>query len=130
MVWICIETGPYAPQGHDSGGEGDAPDGVEIGEVGEDQVDASEADDEVGGPGFLGVGPDGVVGLLQGLAAGDHVHNVGSDLHHQLLRHHDPQPQLLPECVLPQLMVPVEPLPRHHLVHLHHLPQRVQRYYP
>ena len=31
------------------------------------------------------------------------------------------------EGVLPQLVVPVEPFTLHNLVHLHHLPQRVQR---
>jgi hypothetical protein len=66
-----------------------------------------------------------VVELLQGLAAGDHVHDVEAHLHHQLLRHHDPEAQLLAERVPPQLVVPVEPLPRHALVHLHHLPQCV-----
>jgi hypothetical protein len=29
--------------------------------------------------------------------------------------------------MLPELVVPIEQFPGHHLVHLHHLPQRVER---
>ena len=65
---------------------------------------------------------DQVVELLQGLAAGHHVDDVQADLHHQLLRHDDPEAQLLAEDVLAELVVAVEALPGHHLVHLHHLP--------
>jgi hypothetical protein len=87
-----------------------------------------EYHDEVGELDVLAVAvADDVVELLQGLPAGDHVDDDKADLHEQLLRHDDPQAQPLAERVLPQLVVPVEPLPGNHLVHLHHLPQRVQR---
>ena len=113
---------------HDGGGERDAGDGVEVGELGEHEVDGGEDHDEVAELDVLApVMADHVVELVQGLAAGDHVHDVEPHLHHQLLRHHDPEAQLLAERVLPQLVVPVEPLPGDALVHLHHLPERVHR---
>jgi hypothetical protein len=68
-----------------------------------------------------------VVDLLQRLPAGDHVDDVGADLDDELLRDDDPEAQPLAERVLPELVVPVEPPAGHHLVHLHHLPQRVER---
>ena len=114
------------PEGHDGGGQGDAGDGVEVGELGEDEVDGGEDHDEVGELDGFAVRADDVMELLERLAAGDHVHDVDADLHHQLLRHHDPQPELVPEGVLPELVVPIEALTGHHLMHLHHLPQRVQ----
>lgn len=118
------------PERHDGGGEGDAGDGVEVREVGEDEVDGGEDDDEVRGFDLGAVGADSFMDLLEGLAAGDHVDDVDANLDSELLRNHDPKAKLLAERVLAQLVVPVEPLPRHHLVHLHHLPQRVQRYDP
>jgi hypothetical protein len=123
---------------HDGGGQRHAGDGVEVGELGEDEVDGGEDHDEVGGLDVVlplarrpaVAAHQHVVELLQRPAAGHHVHDVHAHLDDQLLRHHDPQAQLLAERVLPQLVVPVEPLPGHHLVHLHHLPQRVQRDHP
>lgn len=114
---------------HDGGGEGHAGDGVEVWELREDEVDGGEDHDEVGELDVLAAVAlaEHVVELLQRLAAGDHVHDVDADLDDELLRHHDPEAQLLAERVLPELVVPVEPLPGHHLVHLHHLPQRVER---
>jgi hypothetical protein len=101
---------------------------VEVGELGEHELDGGEDHDEIRELDVLApLVADHLVELLQGLAAGDHVDDVQADLHHQLLRHDDPEAQLLAERVLPQLVVPVEPLARHHLVHLHHLPQRVHR---
>lgn len=98
--------------------------------MGEEELDGGEHHDEVGGPDRPAFGADGGVELLDRLASGDHVHDVGPNLHHELLRHHDPQAELRPKGVLPQLMVPVEPLPGDHLVHLDHLPEREQGYGP
>lgn len=98
--------------------------------MGEYELNGGEDHDEESGPDGLAAGADGGVGLLEGLASGDHVDDVGPDLHHQLLRDHDPEPELLPEGVLPQLVVPVEPPPGDCLVHLDHLPQREQGYDP
>jgi hypothetical protein len=107
--------------------EGDAGDGVEVGELGEDEVAGGEDHDSAGELDVLAfVVADHVVELLQRLASGDHEDDVPAHLDDELLRHNDPQPQLLTKRVLPKLVVPVEPLPRHHLVHLHHLPHRVQ----
>lgn len=131
FINIVAEVGEWnEPQGHDGGGEGDESDGVEAGEVGEEEVDGGEDDDEVGGLDGAAAMAGEVVDLLEGVAAGDHVDDVDADLHHQLLRDNHPQAQLRPKRLLTQLVVPVEPLPWHCLVHLHHLPQRVQRYYP
>ena len=89
-------------------------------------MDGAEDHDEVSELDGLAVGTDDVVELLEGLAAGDHVDDVDAHLHDQLLRDDDPEAELVAEGVLPQLVVPIEPLPRHHLVHLHHLPQSIQ----
>ena len=111
------------PDRHDGGSEGDSGDGVEVGELGEHKVDGGEDHDEVGELEVLAVAvADDVVELLEGLAAGDHVNDVEAHLHRELLRHHDPEAQPLAEHVLAELVVAVEPLPWHHLVHLHHLP--------
>ena len=91
-------------------------------------MDGGEDHDEVGELDVLAlVVADHVVELLERVAAGDHVNDVEADLDHELLRHHDPETELVAKGVLPQLVVPVESLPGYHLVHLHHLPQRVHR---
>jgi hypothetical protein len=94
-------------------------------------VDGGEDHDEVGGLDVLALAlADHVVELLERLPAGDHVHDVDADLDDELLRDDDPEADLLPKGVLPELVVPVEPLAGHALVHLHHLPQRVERDHP
>jgi len=96
-------------------------------------VDRGKDHDEVGGLDVvLAVAPrvitdQDVVELLQRLAAGDHVDDVDADLDNKLLRHDDPQAQLLAKGMLTKLVVPVEPLAWYHLVHLNHLPQRIER---
>jgi hypothetical protein len=93
-------------------------------------VDATEDHDPVAGPYRCAVGEGDCIELLQGLAAGDHVDDADADLDDELLRHDDPEAQLVAEGVLPELVVPVEALPRNALVHHHHLPQRVQGDHP
>jgi hypothetical protein len=113
---------------HDGGGGGDSGDGVEVGELRERELDGGEDHDPEGEADVLAPAvAEEVVHLLERLPAGDHVDDVGADLDDELLRDDDPEPEALPEGVLPELVVPVEALPGHHLVHLHHLPQRVDR---
>nr|GMD38537.1 hypothetical protein CK203_077047 [Ipomoea batatas] len=89
------------PEGHDGGGDRDDSDGIETGEMREDQVSRTKDHDKIGSSDGRAGRANGVVELLERGAAGDHVHNVHSDLHHQLLRHNHVQPHLLPERVLP-----------------------------
>jgi len=104
---------------HDRRGGGHGGDGVEVGELGEGEVDGAEDDDPVGEPDVLAAAPaDDVVELAQALPAGDHVDDVGADLDDELLRHDDPEPEPVPERVLPELVVAVEALAGDHLVHL------------
>jgi hypothetical protein len=49
------------------------------------------------------VAADRVMELLKRRAAGDHVDDVEAHLHHQLLRHDDPEGQAVTERVLPTL---------------------------
>ena len=118
------------PERHDRGGEGDERDGVEVGELREEQVDGGEDHDPGAGPERVAVGARDGVALLQRLAAGDHVDDADADLDDELLRDDDPEAELVAEGVLAELVVAVEALARDALVHLHHLPQRVQRDHP
>ena len=114
------------PQGHDGGGQRDAGDGIETGKVGENKMNGCKDHDEVGGFDRLAVSAQKIMDLLQGLPTCDHVHYVHANFHHQLLGHHYPKPKLFSKSMLTQLMVPVKPLPFHHFMHFHHLPQGIQ----
>lgn len=104
---------------HDGCGQRDGGDGVEVREMGEEEMDTAEDDGEVGEPHGV-VGPGHVVDFLEGLAAGDHVDYVDADLHRQLHGDHQPQPELRPEGLLAELVVTVQPLAGDRLMHLHH----------
>ena len=110
------------PEGHDSSCQRDPRDGVEVRQLREDEVDRGEDHDEVGALDRLAVKADGVVELLERCSTGDHVDDVHPNLDNQLLGNHDPETELFPKGMLPELMVSVEPLSRDHLVHLDHLP--------
>jgi len=118
-------------EGHDGGGAGDGGDGVEVWELGEDEVRGGEDHDpereaHVGAAAAAALA-DEVVELAQALPAGDHVHDVGAGHDDDLQGKDDPEAQAVAEHVLPELVVPVEALAGDHLVHLHQLPQRVER---
>lgn len=104
---------------HDGSGQRDTGDGVEVGEMREEEMDATEDDGEVAEPHRL-VGADHVVDFLEGSAAGDHVDYVDADFHDELLWDHYPEPEFRPECLLAELVVTVEPLAGDGFVHDHH----------
>jgi hypothetical protein len=93
-------------------------------------VDGGEDHDPRAGAERLAVRAGDGVALLERLAAGDHVDDADADLDDELLRDDDPEAQLIAERVLAQLVVAVETLPGDALVHLDHLPQRVQGDHP
>lgn len=70
------------PQGHDSGDERDAGDGVEIGEMREKEVNRAKDHDEVSCSNGFAVGADSVMELLQRFASSDHVNYVDTYFHH------------------------------------------------
>lgn len=121
------------PERHDCCSQGDSRDGIEVGKVREDKMNRSKDHDEVSGLdvfAIFSVLAHKVMDFLQWFSSSDHVHNVHTNFTYQLLWHHNPETQLLPKGMLPQLMVPVKPFPRDHLMHLHHLPQCVECDYP
>lgn len=70
---------------------------------------------------------DSVMEFLEGLGAGDHVHNVPTDFHCQLLQHHNPEPKLVDECILTQLTVPMpHQAPCMHIQQYHILPHEIR----
>lgn len=118
------------PQGHDSSSKRDTGDGIEIGKMRENKMNRSKYHNEISLFDLGARRAEGVIEFLQGLATSNHIHNINTDLNHKLLRHHNVKPKLLPKRILAQFMVPVKPLPWNHLVHLNHLPKRVQSHHP
>nr|GMD30151.1 hypothetical protein CK203_077047 [Ipomoea batatas] len=76
------------PEGHDGGGDRDDSDGVETGEMREDQVSRTKDHDEIGSSDGRAGRADGVVELLEGGAAGDHVFAL---LKPEILLHIEPR---------------------------------------
>lgn len=109
-------------QGHHGGTEGNAGDRVEVGEMAKEEVNRAENQDPYCGADRLAVFAQQLMHFLQRLPSRDHVHDTRPDLDHQLLRYHNVKPEFLPKRVLSQLVIPVEPSPRNHLVHFDHLP--------
>ena len=139
LLWIVdllawknreMENEWYLPQRHDCCSQWDARDGIEVGKVCENEVNRGKYHDEIANLHWLASFAQKVMNLLQWFPSRNHVHDVRTNLTYQLLWHHNPQPKLLTKGMLPQLVVPVKPFSRDHLMHLHHLPQCVQCYYP
>lgn len=110
------------PEGHDCCCQRNTGDGIEIREMGKDEMDRSKDHDEVGEFNLLALTANQIVEFLEGCSSGNHVDYVDANFDDQLLRNHDVKTKFFAECMLTELVVSVESFPWNHFVHFDHLP--------
>ena len=72
----------YAPQGHDSCGQRNAGDGVEVGKMGKHKVNRGKDHDEVGCFDWFAIWGHSIMDLLKGFTTCNHIDYAHTQLHH------------------------------------------------